>query len=74
MAMTAYGAAPERASLQGEVRYVLVEAGELIEVDAYSHVVGVVTTFRASIDVQVHRDGELFWEMSWQEDVPRGLL
>jgi uncharacterized protein len=74
MAMTGYDAAPEQASLQGEARYALVEAGELIEVDAYSHVVGAVTTFRASIDVQVHRDGELFWQMSWQEDVPRGLL
>jgi uncharacterized protein len=72
--LTAYEAAPEQTTVEGETRYLLVEAGEMIVVEARSRIVGAAAAFRVAIDMRVRRDGNLFWEKSWRDDVPRGLL
>jgi hypothetical protein len=72
--LTAYEAAPEHTTVEGETLYLLVEAGEMIVVEAHSRIVGAAAAFRVAINMCVRRDGNLFWEMSWRDDVPRGLL
>lgn len=72
--LTTADAAPEQTTVDAEARYTLIEAGEQIEVEAHSRIVGAVAAFQVGIELRVRRDGQLFWEKSWREDVPRGLL
>jgi hypothetical protein len=74
IALTGHDEDPTQARLYNEIVYRLLEAGDETEVAASGTIHGARDAFHVDVTLQVRRNGHLFWQKSWVESIPRGLL
>ncbi|HEY7131936.1 MAG TPA: CocE/NonD family hydrolase [Candidatus Limnocylindrales bacterium] len=72
--MTARDAEPARCELRNDVLYQLAGDGFDIVIESDGTIRTTATDIAMTVNLRVRRDGEPFFERSWEETVPRELL
>jgi hypothetical protein len=74
LAITAFHADPAHAQLVNECNYVLKEKGYETHVRSAGTIRSTATDFHLDIELTVKLNGNVFFQKSWLESVPRNLV
>jgi hypothetical protein len=72
--LTAYHHDPAHTSLYNEVTYRLQEHSYETHIQASGTIRSTASDFHVDVQLQVHLNGNLFFQKSWLESIPRQLL